>query len=155
MIFIMKVRVSPWRLLSMLLILIILGAGIIFGFTFNFFLHPIKDWGWQPWVILGIWFGTSVLLIVLTLTTSYYEINKRYVIVHKGRQKLCYNYSDVVYIDEEQSLKKKTVTFYTRQGHARYLIFDRKGLLYKVMIANCTNRLTKEEFHQKYPKVKL
>ena len=57
--------------------------------------------------------------------------------------------------EPEDGAKKKTVTFYTRQGHARYLIFDRKGLLYKVMIANCTNRLTKEEFHQKYPKVKL
>lgn len=151
----MKVRVSPWRLLSILLIVILVGAGITFGFTFNLFLKPIKDWEWQPYVIIGIWLVISIFLIVAALTTSYYEVEKSYVVVHKGNKKLVYNYSDVVYIDEEQSEKKKTIAFYTRQGHARYLMFDKKGILYKVMLKNCKNRISKEEFEIKYPKVKL
>ena len=87
--------------------------------------------------------------------TSYYEIQRKYVIVHKGTKKLIYYYSDVVYIAEELSERKKMITFYTKQGHIRYLAFDRKGILYKTMLSNCKNRLDKEEFERNYPKVKF
>ncbi len=155
MIFIMKVRVPAWRLLLILLVVIVFGAGVVFGFTFNMFLKPIKEWTWQPYAIIIVWFVISTFLIVAALLGSYYEVEKKYVVVHKGAQKLVYNYSDVVYIDEEQSVKKKMVCFYTRQGHCRYLMFDKKGILYKVMIANCKDRLSKEEFQARYPQVKL
>lgn len=151
----MKVRVAAWRLLLILLIVIVLGAGVIFGFTFQMFLKPVSTWSWHPWAVIAVWVGISVFLIVAALLGSYYEVEKSYVVVHKGTQKLVYNYSDVVYIDEEQSMKKKMVCFYTRQGHCRYLMFDKKGILYKVMIANCKNRLSKEEFKERYPQVKL
>ncbi len=151
----MKVRVAAWRLLLILLIVIVLGAGVIFGFTFSMFLKPVSEWTWHPWAVIAVWLGISVFLIVAALLGSYYEVEKSYVVVHKGTQKLVYNYSDVVYIDEEQSVKKKMVCFYTRQGHCRYLMFDKKGILYKVMVANCKNRLSKEEFKERYPQVKL
>ncbi len=151
----MKVRVPAWRMLLILFAVIIFGAAMIFAFTFNQFLKPITEWGWQPYTIIGVWLATSIFLIVAALLTSYYEVNKKYVVVHKGTKTLVYNYSDVVYIDEEYSVKKKTIAFYTRQGHSRYLMFDSKGILYKVMLANCKNRLSKEEFKEKYPQVKL
>ena len=151
----MKVRVPIWRTLLILLVVILIGAAIIFGLTFNLFLKPITEWDWRPYTILGIWAAVSVALVIAAILTSYYEVNKAYVIVHKGTQKLMYNYSDVVYIDEKQSLKSKMVCFYTRQGHTRYLMFDSKGILYKTMLANCKNRLSDEEFARKYPKVKL
>ena len=151
----MKVRVPAWRLLGLLAIVIVLAAGILFGISFSQFLKPIKEWGWQPYAIIAIWLTMSIFLIVAALFSSYYEVNKKYVVVVKGRQRLVYNYSDVVYIDEEQSVKKKTIAFYTKQGHCRYLMFDSKGILYKVMLQNCTNRLSKEEFKERYPQVKL
>ena len=151
----MKVRVPAWRILLILSVVILIAGGIAFAFTFDLFLKPIKDWSWQPYVIITVWLAISAFLITAALLGSYYEVEKKYVVVHKGKQQLVYNYSDVVYIDEEQSVKKKMVCFYTKQGHARYLMFDSKGILYKVMIANCTNRLTKEEFKERYPKVKL
>ena len=155
MIFTMKVRVSAWRLIGILLIVILIGAGITFGFTFNVFLKPITEWTWHPYAIISVWLIISIALVVAAILGSYYEVEKSYVIVHKGHQKLQYNYSDVVYIDEEQSVKRKMVCFYTRQGHCRYLMFDKKGILYKVMIANCKNRISKEEFKSRYPQVKL
>ena len=151
----MKVRVSALRLLGLLSIVVLLGAAVTFGFTFPFFLKPIQNWGWQPYVIIGIWFAISLFLILAAILGSYYEVEKSYVVVHKGHQKLMYNYSDVVYIDEEQSVRRKMVCFYTRQGHCRYLMFDKKGILYKVMISNCKNRISKEDFKRKYPQVKL
>ena len=155
MIFSMKVRVAAWRLLRFLILIIVLGAGMTFAFTFNMFLKPIKEWAWQPWLIIGVWVALSAFLIVLVLVGSYYEVEKRYVVVVKAKQRVVYNYSDVVYIDEEQSERRKMVCFYTRQGHCRYLLFDKKQILYKVMLANCKNRLSKEEFKFKYPQVKL
>lgn len=155
MICIMKVRVSAWRLIGLLSIVLLIGAAVTFGFTFNFFLKPINQWQWQAYAIIAIWLTISVALVLASLLGSYYEVEKSYVIVHKGHQKLMYNYSDVVYIDEEQSVRRKTVCFYTRQGHCRYLMFDKKGILYKVMISNCKHRLSKEDFKKKYPQVKL
>ena len=151
----MKVRVAVWRTLLILLVVIILGAGAIFGMTFNMFLKPITEWDWRPWLIIGMWTLVSIALVLVSIFGSYYEVNKNYVIVQKGMQKLIYNYSDVVYIDEKQSEKSKMVCFYTKQGHCRYLMFDSKGILYKTMLANCKNRLSDEEFKAKYPKVKL
>ena len=151
----MKVRVAAWRILLILLVVIILGAGIIFGFTFSMFLKPVTQWTWHPWAIIAVWTVISVFLIIAALVGTYYEVEKSYVIVHKGTKKIVYNYSDVVYIDEEQSRKRKMVCFYTRQGHCRYILFDKKGILFKVMLANCKKRLSEEEFKERYPQVKL
>ena len=151
----MKVRIPVWKTLLILLLVIVLGAAIIFGFTFYSFLKPVKDWPWSNWAIIGVWGSLSLGLIIAAFLTSYYEVEKKYVVVHKGTKKLIYYYADVVYIDEEQSEKKKVVSFYTNKGHVRYLPFDSKGLLYKAMLAGAKNRLTKEEFESRYPKVKI
>ena len=151
----MKVRINPWRILPILLAIILLGAAIIFGFSFSFFLKPVTQWDWRSYAMIGLWVGMSVILIIVTLTTSYYEVFKKYVVVHRGTKKLIYYYSDVVYIDEKQSEKKKNIHFYTRQGHCRYLLFDKKGILYETMLANCKNRLSDEEFKEQYPNVRL
>ena len=151
----MKVRIPVWKTLLMLLAVILVGGLLMFGISFWNFLKPIKEWTWTNWAIIGVWAALSFFLIVAGFLTSYYEVEKKYVIVHKGASKIIYNYSDVVYIDEEQSEKKKVVSFYTNKGHVRYLPFDSKGILYKVMIANCKNRLPKEEFERRYPKVKI
>ena len=105
--------------------------------------------------MIGLWAGMSIVLVVVTLTTSYYEVFKKYVVVHRGTKKLIYYYSDVVYIDEKQSEKKKNICFFTRQGHCRYLLFDKKGILYETMLTNCKNRITEEEFKEQYPNVRL
>ena len=123
--------------------------------TFNFFIRPISEWGWQAYTIIGIWAALSIGLIILTFVFSYYEVYKKYVTVKRAGKSLIYYYSDVVYIDEKQYEKKKTIAFYTNKGHSRYLIGDRKDILYKTMLANCKNLLSEEQFKFKYPKVKL
>ena len=139
----------------MLIIVIILGAAIIFGITFNFFIKPIKDWDWVPYTIIGIWGALSIGLIILTFAFSYYEVYKKYVTVKRAGKSLIYYYSDVVYIDEAQYKKNKTIAFFTNQGHSRYLMGDKKDILFQTMLQNCKNRLSDEEFRRKYPKVKL
>ena len=137
-----------------MLIASVVFVGVLFFLMFlNTFLT--LPWDWRQWTIIGFWAVSGIALIVITPLNIYYEINKRYVVVSKYGKKTTYNYSDVVYIDEEKSEKKKVVHFYTNKGHARYITFDQKGLLYKTMLANCKNRLSKEEFEANYPNVKL
>lgn len=151
----MKVRPSFLKTLIILIVVLILGAGIIFSFTFNLFLKPIKDWGWQPYVIIGVWLALSVGLCLMTFLFTYYEVFKKYVAVTRGTKKLIYYFSDVVYIDEKQYEKGRMIAFYTRQGHVRYLMGDKKDILYQAMLKNSANRLNEEDFKRKYPQVKM
>ena len=148
----MKLKISISRTLVTFLVASLIAAGLIFGMCFSFFLK--WPWEWQPYVIISLWLVSSIFFLVLTIKLNYYELTRKEVIVHRFKKQLIYRFSDVIYIDEEKSLKKKTVYFYTKFGHDRYLTFDREGLLYKAMLEKCTNRLTKEEFNKRYPNLK-
>ncbi len=151
----MKVRPSPWKTIGILALVLVFGAGIIFSFTFGLFLKPISQWDWKPYVIIGIWVLLSIGLTISALLFTYYEVFKKYVTVVRGNKKLIYYYSDVVYIDEKQYKKGRMIAFYTRQGHARYLLGDKGDVLYNAMLTNSSNRISEEEFKSKYPQVKL
>ena len=149
----MKLVVDRRRtILTFFIAFLIMGA-VLFGICFWIFLD--FPWDFRQPLIIGIWVISSIVFLVLSLTANYYELNKKYVLVKRLRKELIYYYSDVIYIDEEKSAKKKMVHFYTRQGHARYLNFDKDGILYKTMLERCTNRMSKEEFERKYPDVRL
>ena len=150
----MKVRISLKRLIGPLIAIIFIGGLIIFGLTFYLFIFQFP-YDWKQYTIIALYVAGSITLIIAVRFSTSYEVNKTYVTFNKGRTQLIYYYSDVVYIDEEKSEKKKLIHFYTRQGHCRYLYFDEKDLLYKTMLVNCKNRLSKEEFEEKYPQVKL
>lgn len=137
----------------MLAVSVLFAGAAVFGMCFNLFLFT--EWTWVQPLIIALYVISSVVLFILTPKRVYYEVNRKYVKVVKYNKELIYYYSDVVYIDEELSKKKKTVYFYTNKGDERYLTFDQKGLLYQTMLNNCKNRLSKEEFAQAYPHVKL
>ncbi|MDY4848781.1 MAG: hypothetical protein SO176_00750 [Bacilli bacterium] len=149
----MKVHPSYLRLLLLFSASVLLCGIILFLVCISFFLSI--PWGWQAYAIIAIWVVLSSIFAFFTFFRNYYEVNKRYVIVHRGFRQLIYYYNDVVYIDEEKSTRKKMIHFYTNKGHTRYITFDKNQILYKTMLSNCKNRLTKEEFERRYPKVKL
>ena len=137
----------------MLIASVVFVGVLVFIMFFNTFLT--WPWDWKQLLIIGLWLVSGIALMIITPLNIYYEVNKKYVEVTKYGKKTVYNYADVVYIDEEKSEKKKVIHFFTNKGHARYITFDQKGLLYKTMLANCKNRLSKEDFEATYPNVKL
>ena len=149
----MKVYPLLHKTIIMLIASVLVAGGLVFGMCFNLFLF--QEWTWVQPLIIGLYVISSVVLFVLTPRSIYYEVNRKYVMVVKYKKELIYNYADVVYINEELSEKKKTVCFYTNKGDVRYLTFDRQGLLYKTMLANCKNRISKEEFASMYPNIKF
>lgn len=149
----MKVYPLLRKTMVMLIASVLFVGVLIFLMFMNTFLT--WPWDWKQWLIIGLWALSGIALMVITPFNIFYEVNKKYVEVTKYGKKTIYYYADVVYIDEEKSEKKKVVHFYTNKGHARYITFDQKGLLYKTMLANCKNRLSKEEFEINYPNIKL
>lgn len=106
-------------------------------------------------MIIVLYVVVSIAMLVLSLTRNFYVIESKYLVVVKAFKEMYYHYNDVVYIDKEQSEKKKVLSFFTNKGHVRYLPFDKNGEIYKAMIKKCHNLLSEEEFHSKYPDVKL
>ena len=149
----MKVYPLLRKTMIMLIASILFVGVLVFLMFMNTFL--MWPWDWRQWLIIGLWALSGIALMMITPFNIFYEVNKKYVEVTKYGKKTIYHYADVVYIDEEKSEKKKVIHFYTNKGHARYVTFDQKGLLYKTMLANCKNRLSKEEFEINYPNVKL
>ena len=149
----MKLPVDRKRTIITFVIADLIFAVLLFLSSIYFFLF--QPWGVTQWMIVAVFVVVSVLMLVLSLTRNFYVIESKYLVVVKGRKEMYYYYGDVVYIDKAQSEKRRVLTFYTNKGHSRYLPFDKDGKIYSTMINKCNNLLSEEEFHTKYPNVKL
>ena len=65
-----------------------------------------------------------------------------------------YFWSDIIYIDQEFSKKKKMFLFYTKDGREHYLAFDKEGLIFSKALEKC-HLMDKEEFKRKFPNKKI
>ncbi len=149
----MKVKVDIKRTIRLFIIMDLIFAALLFLSCINLFLFT-KFGPIQIMVIL-VFVAVSVLMLVLSLKRNFYVIENKYIVVVRSFKNMYYNYSDVVYIDKEQSEKRKILCFATNRGDARYLPFDKNGEIYKTMLKRCNNLLSEEEFKRRYPNVKL
>lgn len=149
----MKLRVAFWRTFTTFLIATILLMAAFFFMFFETFVG--KEWTWVQPTIIAVVVVSSIAFFIPTYLNNYYIVQKKYLIQHKGRREYIYYFSEVLYIDEKQSEKKKVICFFTNKGHVRYLTFDKEGKIYKAMIAGAKNRMSTEEFKENYPKIKL
>jgi hypothetical protein len=118
-------------------------------------LFLFQKWGVIQILIIILYVLTSIGMLVLSLVRNFYVIENKYLVQVRAFKEAYYHYNDVVYIDKEQSEKKRTLVFYTNKGHVRYLAFDRNGEIYQAMLKKCNNLLSKEEFKKRYPNVKM
>ena len=149
----MKVKVDIKRTIRLFIIMDLIFAALLFLSCNNLFLFT-KFGPIQIMVIL-VFVAVSVLMLVLSLRRNFYVIENKYIVVVRSFKNMYYNYSDVVYIDKEQSERRKILCFATNRGDARYLPFDKNGEIYKTMLKRCNNLLSEEEFKRRYPNVKL
>ena len=94
-------------------------------------------------------------MLILSLTRNFYVIESKFIVVVKGTKNYVYDYDDVVYIDKEQSERKRVLTFCTNKGSVRYLPYDKEGKIYETFIKKCHNLLDLDEFRNKYPNAKI
>ena len=149
----MKLPVDRKRTILTFIIADLAFAALLFLSCLNIFLF--QTWGVIHFILIGIFIVVSVFMLVLSLTRNFYVVESKYLVVVKAFKETIYNYADVVYIDNEQSEKKRVLVFCTRFGHSRYLPFDKEGKIYATFLKKCHNLLEEDQFRAKYPNVKL
>ena len=149
----MKVPVDYRRTIILFIIFDLLFALVIFLSCFKLFVTP--NWGVVQIVIIAVYVFLSGVMLFLSFKRNFYVIESKYLVVVRAFKEMYYCYSDVVYIDEEQSEKRRVLCFFTNKGHTRYLPFDKNGEIYKAMKKRCHNLISKEDFARLYPNVKL
>ena len=149
----MKVKVDIKRTIKIFVIVDLIFAALLFLSCINLFIFT--KFGIIQVLVILVYVGVSILMLVLSLKRNFYVIENKYIVVVRSFKEMYYHYSDVVYIDKVQSERRKILCFYTNKGHSRYLPFDAKGEIYKVMLKRCNNLLSDEEFKNRYPNFKL
>lgn len=120
---------------------------------FNIFIF--QTWTALQPTIIAIFVIAWIILYFLSIKNSYYIVNKSDFEVHKLGKTIVISYSDILYVDEELSNKKKTICLYTTKKDKIYLPFDKNKELYKAILKYSKNRINKESFNQSYPNIKL
>lgn len=65
-----------------------------------------------------------------------------------------YFWKDMIYIEEEWSKKHKMLLFYQNDGRAKYLAFDKDGIIFEYAM-KYSKQISRDEFLRRFPKVKL
>ena len=148
----MRVKIPAKRIIIMWLAVFFIAAIAIFLFFFQLFMSP---WDARQIVLISIYVITMGIILFFSIKTQYYELNKKDLTESKFGKKYTYFYSDIIYIDDEQSLKSRVLTFVTKEGRVKYLNFDKEGMIYKVMKSKCQNLITFDELKKKFPNIKV
>ena len=149
----MRVKVSAKRILLMWLGTFVIIGGVVTLMFFNlFYLTP---WSYTQPLILGIYTLVMVAILIFSLNTQYYEINKKDLTECKFGKKYNYFYNDIIYIDVEGSKKSKVLSFVTKYGHVKYLTFDKEGKIFEACINRCHNLISLQEVRVKFPGIKI
>ncbi len=141
--------------LTFLVAVLVLGVALFFIFFSRFVAPEDGHWDWSQWTIIGVWLGLAVIFYPFTIFSNYYLVSKSEVEVVRFRRKIHYRFDNIIYIDQELSQRKKIVCFFTRDGLKKYIAFDKQGKLYPIMLRECHNLISQDEFMIKYPNVKF
>ena len=148
-----KLKINPWRIIG-----IFVGVFFVFEVIFYASFQGVNGTFFPP--DKSFYFYTPALVVAtfifcyLSLTQTYYEIQGAIFIHSKMGKVVEYTFSNIVYIDEEFSEKKKLFRFFTRDGKEHLLIFDKNAELYHTALKKC-NTITLEEFKRRFPNTKM
>ena len=149
----MKVRIPPKKIILMWLIVFFVIAAFFLLSFFNLFF--LTKWTVIQPVLITSYAIVMILILFLSLNTQYYEINKKDITECKFGKKFTYFYSDIIYIDEEQSKRSKVLCFVTKFGHVKYLTFDKEGKIFDAAMSKCQNLISLEDVKAKFPGIKI
>ncbi|MBQ0009342.1 MAG: hypothetical protein KBS97_03620 [Firmicutes bacterium] len=147
-------RPNPWRIILIFIILFIVFEAI-FYVSFQGAISG-KFWPLESsfYVYTTSLVAASILFCTISITQTSYELTSLKLVHTKMGKVSEYFWSDIIYIDEEFSRKKKMFLFYTKDGRDHYLAFDKEGLIFAKALEKC-HLIDKEEFKRKFPNKKI
>ena len=157
----MVVRIHPWRITWRFLLVYLIVFAIAFASCFSIF-FSIDEYGtvhFNPFggsqiVFLIIAGGLFVFTYILALIGQSYVIEDKYFTVRRLKKELVFEYKNIIFVDINESKRKKMVILYTQKGGMKYLLGDRDGKLLETIIKKCPNTMSVEEFRRSYPRVR-
>ena len=147
------------RLSNTKLVLLYIATFLVFEaiFFFSFTIGSILDgYGLDLsfFIYTPILVVMSIILCILSIKNTYYILNDVRVIHVRLGKEVSYEWSHVVYINQEWSEKHKTLDFFLESGKECFLSFDKEGQLYEYALRNC-RLMDLEDFQIRYTKNKL
>ncbi len=151
---VIKVKIFPnmkktllWFFLLSILLLALFYLTLDGSFTW-----PLPK---QDYIIFAGWAIITLVYFIITLKCSYYTLEKKYLSQKKLTKEYVYEYSKIIYIDENWSRKNNILLFVTDRGVAVYLILDKKQKLLDEMLKRCKNLKDRESVLIQFPNVKI
>ena len=149
-----KLKIKPTRI-----ILIFVLSFIVFEAIFYFTMQDFVNNGFFPfntpfYFYTPLLLAVSVIFCVVSITQTYYELDKEKLIHHKMGKTYTYKFKEILYVDEEWSTKHKMVWFYDNAGKDHYLAFDKDGEIYKAIIER-SPLMEWGEYKAKFPNAKM
>lgn len=129
----------------------LIGAVLVFLGFYQVFVT--SNWTAIQPILIMVYLTICICIFVAVYFNHYYEVANKEVIVKRLGKLLHYRFNEILYIDEEQSRKKKTVTFVTSRGDAVYLTYDKEGKLIEILLKECKNLITLDELKAKFPNI--
>ena len=147
------------RLSNTKLVLLYIATFLVFEaiFFFSFTIGSILDgYGLDLsfFIYTPILVVMSIILCILSIKNTYYILNDVRVIHVRLGKEVSYEWSHVVYINQEWSEKHKTLDFFLESGKECFLSFDKEGQLYEYALRNC-RLMDLEDFQIRHSKNKL
>lgn len=97
----------------------------------------------------------DVVLWFVLVAKNYYEVINDGIVHHQIGRETTYNYDNVLYINEDYTVKHKTLLFYNKEGKELFLVLDKNFELFDLFRENCEKLISKDEFRIRFPRVKL
>ena len=129
----------------------LIGAVLVFLGFYQIFVT--SNWTAIQPILIMVYLTICICIFVAVYFNHYYEVTNKEVIVKRLGKLLHYRFNEILYIDEEQSRKKKTVTFVTSRGDAVYLTYDKEGKLIEILLKECKNLITLDELKARFPNI--
>jgi len=145
----MKLRVSAWRLIKVYLVM-----GLVFGVVFysipGFVFPPTRD----HYIIMGIFLATTLVYVVISILTNYYIVENGGIFQKRFTKSLFFKFDEIIYVDHEYTIKRKTLRFVTDRGQLQFLLLDKDGAIYEAVKKNCT-LIDEDELNRRFPRPKI
>lgn len=146
-----KLKISSKRIIIIFVVMFLIFEAIFYvSFQYKQF-WPLETsfYIYTPCVAV-----LSIVFCWLSITQTYYEVDKGKIRHVKMGKVYEYKFSDIIFIDQPWSEKHKMLLFYQKDGRARYLAFDKNKVIYEYAL-NYSHLISEEEFIERFQKPNL
>lgn len=150
----MKLKVKPWRLIWRFLLTLLVIYLFIFLFSFQMFVDVaghLVPWNYRHYLLVFGVLGASIISFIPSLFNYYYTLESDCFTLRKYSKIYEFKYSNIEYLDEENSLKKGKIIFYSKGSKMHSLLSDKNNLVIREIKKRAKHLKSKEQFLLEHP----